>query len=55
MLSRAARDGTQEIHKLQISYIFQISYSTLAASFTSKLLIYLVRMRGLEPPLPCEN
>src|ERR1035438_8656660 len=25
------------------------------ASFPYKLLILLVRMRGLEPPLPCEN
>jgi hypothetical protein len=55
MLNPAARAGAREIRKLQISYIFQISYSALTAWIASNSLIYLVRMKGLEPSLPCEN
>ena len=43
-----------KIRNLQISYIFQISYSTLIDWIASNLLIYLVRMKGLEPSHPCE-
>ena len=55
MLNPTVRASAWEIHKLQISYIFQIGYSTLSGWIASKLLIYLVRMKGLEPSLPCEN
>src|ERR1035438_7037346 len=44
-----------EIHKLQISYIFGISYSALPVSVSPRLLKQLVRMIGLEPTLPCGN
>ena len=39
MLNSAARASAREIRKLQISYIFQISYSTLTAQIASNLLI----------------
>ena len=55
MRNRAARADRRGIRKLQISYILQISYSALPVRTTSNLLIYMVRMKGLEPSLPCEN
>ena len=55
MLNPAARTVACEIRKLPISCILQISYSALSAWIASNLLIYLVRMKGLEPSLPCEN
>ena len=54
MLNPAARTVACEIRKLPISYILQISYSALTAWIASNLLIYLVRMKGLEPSHPCE-
>jgi hypothetical protein len=55
MLNIDARAGSREIHKLQISYIFGISYRGSFAQISLKLLKQLVRMIGLEPTLPRGN